>query len=461
VHSCHWQAYELTIRVALDDHHASQLANAQLCDFFAFGGAFYSFQDATLYYAVDALIQQGHGGGFADDLGQWWKELLDQPWLERGQCRKLSQSAILGSESFFATYELDELDGHPVVVAFDQQVKQARRKRQEVLWSPPSQFAHDVYDGGRHTGILLVVLQTLLDLGPRGAQCLWIHEGKSVEGHDRLLADHGVRVCQARYQIGEDRVRHARIDDMRYGAQRQSNVRRCRAHDVLLELVLCQHQDLCVSAEALDGSKVSRALLLELGARHDFEDVEARPRHVVPEHLEVGELHEGRGLQVHVVGPYLLATFSDALGNVLFLRALVVAQASDEVVEGFLEPGPALATHRVCVEGGRGVHVGELRGSRAVVCLGSRAHVEGSWCAGVESSSHASLGAQRHEAGGPRGGSREQPFTRSLGAGSAVRAVRAVLVSVYEGVSPTTLPGANVNVNVELQLVQQGVSTQL
>jgi hypothetical protein len=32
------------------------------------------------------------------------------------------------------------------------------------------------------------------------------------------------------------------------------------------------------------------------------------------------------------------ATFFYALGDVLFLGALVVAQASNEVVEGFLEP---------------------------------------------------------------------------------------------------------------------------
>lgn len=34
---------ELTVRVAFDDHHASQLANAQLCYFFALCGTFDSF----------------------------------------------------------------------------------------------------------------------------------------------------------------------------------------------------------------------------------------------------------------------------------------------------------------------------------------------------------------------------------------------------------------------------------
>lgn len=47
---------ELTVRVAFYDHHASQLADAQLCYFFALGSAFNSFQNAALYYAADALI---------------------------------------------------------------------------------------------------------------------------------------------------------------------------------------------------------------------------------------------------------------------------------------------------------------------------------------------------------------------------------------------------------------------
>ena len=60
-------------------------------------------------------------------------------------------------------------------------------------------------------------------------------------------------------------------------------------------------------------------------------------------HLKVGELHEGRGLEVHVVCANFLAAFFYAFGNVLALVSLVVAQASDEVEEGFLEPGNRLA----------------------------------------------------------------------------------------------------------------------
>lgn len=51
------------------------------------------------------------------------------------------------------------------------------------------------------------------------------------------------------------------------------------------------------------------------------------------EHLEVGELHKRCGLEVHVIGAYLLATFLDGLGDELLLVALVVAEAPNEVVE--------------------------------------------------------------------------------------------------------------------------------
>ena len=59
-------------------------------------------------------------------------------------------------------------------------------------------------------------------------------------------------------------------------------------------------------------------------------------------HLEVGELHEGRGLEIHVVGADLLAAFFYGVGDVFLLGALVGTQAPDEVVEGFFEPGCVL-----------------------------------------------------------------------------------------------------------------------
>lgn len=70
----------------------------------------------------------------------------------------------------------------------------------------------------------------------------------------------------------------------------------------------------------------------------------------------------------------------------------MVAQASNEVVEGFLEPSPMLVMH-FNTSRSRVVHVGELVCSPAVVCLGNRTHVEGSWCGSVETSQQASLGA--------------------------------------------------------------------
>lgn len=143
---------------------------------------------------------------------------------------------------------------------------------------------------------------------------------------------------QTRYQVRKHRIGHARIHNVRDSAQWKRNVRRRRAHNILLELVLCEHENLRVPSKALYRSEISRALLLELGARHDLEHVEAGPRHVVTKHFQIREFHERSGFEVHVVGPYFFATFFYALGDVLFLRALVVAQASNEVVEGFFEP---------------------------------------------------------------------------------------------------------------------------
>jgi hypothetical protein len=55
-------------------------------------------------------------------------------------------------------------------------------------------------------------------------------------------------------------------------------------------------------------------------------------------HLKVGELHESGGLEVHVVGPDLLAAFFYRFGDIFLFGAFVVPEASNEVVEGFLEP---------------------------------------------------------------------------------------------------------------------------
>ena len=64
------------------------------------------------------------------------------------------------------TNQLDELDSHPVITAINQELKQARRKRQEVVWPSPPELAYNVDDGGRDTRVFLWVHEPLLDLGP-------------------------------------------------------------------------------------------------------------------------------------------------------------------------------------------------------------------------------------------------------------------------------------------------------
>ena len=75
-----------------------------------------------------------------------------------------------------------------------------------------------------------------------------------------------MRVRQSWYQVGENRIGHARVYDVRDGSERERDVLWTRTHDVLFELVLCEHQDLGISSKALYCSQVSCALLLELGA---------------------------------------------------------------------------------------------------------------------------------------------------------------------------------------------------
>lgn len=106
---------------------------------------------------------------------------------------------------------------------------------------------------------------------------------------------------QSRQDVGQDGIGHAWIDDMWNGAQGQADDGGRGTGNVLFELVLSKHQDLGVPSEALDGSQIGGALVAVLWARHDLEDVEGGPGHVVAKHFEVSELHEGRRLEVHVV----------------------------------------------------------------------------------------------------------------------------------------------------------------
>lgn len=61
------------------------------------------------------------------------------------------------------------------------------------------------------------------------------------------------------------------------------------------------------------------------------------------EHLEVRELQERRGLEVHIVGPDFFATFFYRVLDVFFLGAFMVSQAADEIVEGFFEPTTSIS----------------------------------------------------------------------------------------------------------------------
>lgn len=73
----------------------------------------------------------------------------------------------------------------------------------------------------------------------------------------------------------------------------------------LFDQVCGEHQDFGVWPEALNGSQVPNALLLVFGRRHDLEDVEGGPGHVVTHHLEVTQLEQGGGLEVYMCASVL------------------------------------------------------------------------------------------------------------------------------------------------------------
>lgn len=66
----------------------------------------------------------------------------------------------------------------------------------------------------------------------------------------------------------------------------------------LLQEVCSQHENLGIRAEALHGGEIAHPLLVRLLGRHDLENMERCPGHVMTDHFEVHELQEGRGLDV-------------------------------------------------------------------------------------------------------------------------------------------------------------------
>lgn len=66
----------------------------------------------------------------------------------------------------------------------------------------------------------------------------------------------------------------------------------------LLQQISSQHQNLSIGPKALDSSQISHPLLMVFGRRHDLEYMERRPRHVMPDHLQIDELQQRRRLEI-------------------------------------------------------------------------------------------------------------------------------------------------------------------
>jgi hypothetical protein len=118
---------------------------------------------------------------------------------------------------------------------------------------------------------------------------------------------------------------------MRDRIQRQMDQSLVGTCKILLQQVLRQHQDLCVRPEALYRRKISDALVRVLLRGHDLEDVERRPSHVMPKHLQVDQLQQRRCLLVHIIALDFLLAFPECGLDVFALLAFVRPQASDEL----------------------------------------------------------------------------------------------------------------------------------
>ena len=66
-------------------------------------------------------------------------------------------------------------------------------------------------------------------------------------------------------------------------------------------LLLMTNKHLCVLVEALTCWKISDSFFGESSRTHDFDDVEASPADVVAQHLQVGQLCHGVGLDSQIV----------------------------------------------------------------------------------------------------------------------------------------------------------------
>lgn len=79
-------------------------------------------------------------------------------------------------EPGFCTYQLDQLDGHPIITAIYKKLKQSRSQRQEVIRPPPAKLTHDVDDSSGDAWVLIWCHQTFLDLWPCGSESLWVYQ---------------------------------------------------------------------------------------------------------------------------------------------------------------------------------------------------------------------------------------------------------------------------------------------
>jgi hypothetical protein len=70
---------KLTVRVAVNQDHLSELVHTESCDFFSARYIILATKYATLYDTVDTFIQQRHSGCGSDDAGEWWQQLADEP----------------------------------------------------------------------------------------------------------------------------------------------------------------------------------------------------------------------------------------------------------------------------------------------------------------------------------------------------------------------------------------------
>ena len=182
-------------------------------------------------------------------------------------------------------HELGDLDEHPVVGRARQQREEVGGEAEVVGGLLARELADDV-DGAADDRRRLV-RQAALQVVEGEAQALRVLEVQLVQEQRRLLADVRARGREHRDDVGEQVAREVLRGDVGEEVDADANLVRRARGELLLEQRRAQHEHVRRGRERLRGGEEAHALEGEALLRHDLDDREGRPGHVVPEHVQL------------------------------------------------------------------------------------------------------------------------------------------------------------------------------